>query len=90
MVSNTKLNVYQCNYSISTCDHPDANECSDGTHTCQQQCDNTHGAFRCICNSGFTLNDDGFTCRGEYFNITVIVISESIDIWTVLFSNHHI
>ena len=42
------------------------NECSDGTHTCQQVCDNTHGGFRCMCNSGFALNSDGFSCRGEY------------------------
>ena len=46
--------------------HTDVNECSDGTHTCQQVCDNTRGAFRCMCNSGFALNNDGFSCRGEY------------------------
>jgi hypothetical protein len=65
MVSNMKLNVHHYNYSILTCDHPDVDECSDGTHTCWQLCDNTHGAFRCMCNGGFTLNNDGFSCRGE-------------------------
>jgi hypothetical protein len=78
MVSNMKLNVYHHNYSISTCNYPDVDECSDGTHTCQQRCDNTHGAFRCTCNSGFALNNDGFSCRGECFNIIVI--------WTVVHS----
>lgn len=43
----------------------DVNECSDGTHTCQQRCNNTHGSFRCMCDRGYSLNSDGFTCSGE-------------------------
>lgn len=60
--------------------HTDVNECSDGTHTCQQVCDNTRGAFRCMCNSGFALNNDGFSCRGEY----TIYLSDGTEIWMVL------
>ena len=41
-------------------------ECTDGTHTCQQVCINTHGGFRCTCYTGFTLNGDGFNCSGKY------------------------
>ena len=70
------------------CDHPDVNECSDGTHTCQQRCNNTHGAFQCSCDSGFVLRNDGFSCRGE-----CILYSDLRWYWHTLqgtlFSNHY-
>lgn len=42
----------------------DIDECSVGTHGCQQDCVNTDGGFRCECRQGFQLNDDGSTCSG--------------------------
>ena len=43
----------------------DINECSDGTHSCQQVCNNAYGSHRCSCHDGYQLNGDGFTCRGQ-------------------------
>ena len=42
----------------------DIYECTNGTHSCEQVCNNTHGSYHCLCFSGYQLNDDGFTCRG--------------------------
>ena len=42
----------------------DVDECEAGLHECQQQCVNTAGGFKCECNPGYELNDDGSTCSG--------------------------
>jgi hypothetical protein len=43
----------------------DINECSTGTHTCDQNgdCSNTVGSFTCQCRNGFTGN--GQVCAGK-------------------------
>ena len=41
----------------------DVDECSLGTHNCQQLCINTNGSHRCDCEEGYALNSDGRTCR---------------------------
>ena len=43
----------------------DIDECEAGLHECQQLCVNTVGGFRCECNSGYELDDDGSTCSGK-------------------------
>ena len=43
----------------------DVDECSAGTHECQQQCINTDGAYECECAAGYTLVSDGKSCTGE-------------------------
>ena len=40
----------------------DINECTAGSHNCEQRCTNTAGSFTCSCNSGFTLAADGRSC----------------------------
>lgn len=47
----------------------DIDECSLGTHTCSQNCQDTQGSFTCSCNSGFELDVDGRTCNGKHANI---------------------
>ena len=47
----------------------DVNECilpsSDPMkHLCGQQCINLEGTYRCTCEEGFILDDDGYTCNG--------------------------
>ena len=42
----------------------DIDECEAGLHECQQLCVNTAGGFRCDCNPGYELGDDGSTCSG--------------------------
>ena len=44
----------------------DINECSDGIHSCEQVCNNTHGAHSCLCRDGYRLNSDGFSCMGKF------------------------
>ena len=43
----------------------DVDECEAGLHECQQLCVNTAGGFRCECNPGFELIDNGSTCSGN-------------------------
>ena len=45
----------------------DNNECSAGTDNCSQNCHNTGncGGFYCSCNTGYTLNSNGYSCNGQ-------------------------
>ena len=54
----------QPSYSILIYICTDVDECSDGTHNCDQVCTNTNGSYTCSCNSGFTLGSDGQSCTG--------------------------
>ncbi|XP_043556667.1 von Willebrand factor D and EGF domain-containing protein-like isoform X2 [Chiloscyllium plagiosum] len=40
----------------------DVNECETGTARCQHGCINTPGSFRCTCQSGYRLANDGRSC----------------------------
>ena len=51
------------NMSIST----DINECNTSTNPCEQHCINNYGSFSCECNTGYTLNIDGLTCKGQCY-----------------------
>ena len=46
--------------------HPDIDECSDGTHDCSQTCTNTIASYTCGCNTRYilVLGTDGITCIG--------------------------
>ena len=44
-------------------DSSDTNEClSADLNNCDQTCSNTNGGYVCSCQSGFKLNEDGFSC----------------------------
>ena len=45
----------------------DIDECSEGTHVCDQICINNDGSYSCDCESGYTLAD-GYTCNGKYLS----------------------
>ena len=45
--------------------HLDENECLTGDDFCAQNCSNTVGSYTCTCNTGYTLNSDGYTCNGN-------------------------
>ena len=36
---------------------------------CQQSCTNTFGSFRCSCEQGYRLLDDGLQCEGKYIHL---------------------
>ena len=54
--------------------HADINECSNGTHSCEQVCNNTQGSHHCLCYSGYELNEDGFTCTGNILHTKHILM----------------
>ncbi|XP_053397078.1 uncharacterized protein LOC128556350 [Mercenaria mercenaria] len=41
----------------------DVNECSASSNKCDHKCTNTHGSYRCSCNSGYQLLADGYSCQ---------------------------
>ncbi|KAM4641649.1 epidermal growth factor-like protein 8 isoform 1-T5 [Discoglossus pictus] len=43
--------------------HVDIDECRRPSHPCPQLCVNTRGSFRCECHPGFTLSEDGKSCK---------------------------
>ena len=40
----------------------DINECTTGTHRCEQICRNTPGSYTCSCNAGHVLANDRYGC----------------------------
>ena len=40
------------------------NECKDKTHFCSQKCVDLKDGYKCACYEGFSLDKNGFTCRG--------------------------
>ena len=43
----------------------DIDECADGMNNCKDICRNTNGSYSCDCRSGYSLNNDGYTCSGK-------------------------
>jgi len=43
----------------------DVDECLEGRAPCEGTCQNLPGSFRCVCTTGYVLNMDGRSCRGE-------------------------
>lgn len=61
--------------------HTDIDECADkNMSACSQICINTAGSFRCECEKGYFLEDDGKTCtkgeRGELTHLFIIHIKQ--------------
>ena len=50
-------------YSITYCTI-DIDECISGDHECNQNCNNTDGSYKCICEDGYVLDNDMKTCIG--------------------------
>ncbi len=46
----------------------DINECTNGTHRCEQICRNTPGSYTCSCNAGYVLANDRHGCTSKIFN----------------------
>ena len=42
----------------------DVDECSHSRVLCDQMCINEVGSFHCDCKTGYTLSDNGITCKG--------------------------
>ena len=59
------ITMFIIDYSILS----DINECSDGTHNCEQVCDNTYGSYNCRCLDGYELQNDSYSCAGTEANV---------------------
>ena len=59
---------------------PDINECSEGTHNCDQTCYNTPGAFICVCRNGYKLLTNGRTCKGSHSLRNYLILFPSMSI----------
>ena len=44
----------------------DIDECTLEIDNCAHDCMNSHGSYTCSCQTGYTLDADGFTCNGLY------------------------
>lgn len=56
-------NGYYLNSETQICE--DINECAFDA-PCQYQCENSLGLYKCVCPSGYILNEFG-QCSGKYF-----------------------
>lgn len=72
----------------------DINECSEGTSGCEQNCDNSDGAFVCSCVSGFQLQVDNRSCiqtgilgldKNDSYNIFRLSFLEYILLYTIIY-----
>ena len=51
----------------------DVDECSEGSHNCDQFCNNTDGSFTCSCEPGFKLSTDHKSCISMYYIIHLCI-----------------
>ena len=56
--------------------------CLESDHGCEHICESSPGSFHCLCLPGYTLNDDGKTCAGEYKGHTQEIKSNTDDKFT--------
>ena len=42
----------------------DIDECNDNNGGCDYECINQGGSYRCICHTGYTIEEDGHGCSG--------------------------
>lgn len=52
----------------------DINECSEGTSSCSQICQDTDGSYSCSCYVGYLLDPDGTTCIIEGTFIMYVLV----------------
>ena len=62
LVRSSKYIFIETNNQISLLD---IDECATNNGDCQHICSNIAGSRICSCNSGYRLNSDDETCRGE-------------------------
>ena len=54
---------YDVNCEFTHC--IDIDECTNGTHNCNQHCRNIPGSYQCSCDRYFDLDEDARTCLGN-------------------------
>jgi len=57
----------------------DVNECIIFEDVCKNgRCVNTDGSFRCVCLPGYTLDNTGTQCVGQYGNMFSKMLNENV------------
>ena len=51
----------------------DIDECVDGSHGCEQLCNNTKGSYLCSCLDGYRLQINRLSCQGSYTNLMIML-----------------
>lgn len=62
------MKICECMYEFFL----DLDECLNGTHDCEHQCNNTYGGYECSCNEGYVLHPNQASCIGKYTVLTKI------------------
>ena len=47
----------------------DVDECVNGFHTCNHNCNNTIGSYECFCDDGFMLDQTDTNCIGMQMSL---------------------
>ncbi|KAH9509836.1 Dorsal-ventral patterning tolloid-like protein 1 [Bulinus truncatus] len=58
----------------------DIDECSQGTHLCQETCINVEGGYNCSCSAEKILQDDGYSCASRSVGCHKVLSSETGEI----------
>ena len=53
---------YLCSHFFHLINYIDVNECAIENGGCEHTCVNRAGSYRCECDQGFTLQEDGTSC----------------------------
>ena len=67
--------------------HSDINECNSTNGGCEQLCVNDIASFHCECNTGYMLDDNGYSCSGKYHRCvchSVCVCVSAVYKWVLL------
>lgn len=64
--------------------YTDIDECHTGIDLCEYNCTNTIGSYKCSCDIGFQLNEDGLQCDGQIV-LTVLHMYPLIIVFTFYF-----
>ena len=70
-VISTCEHVYMCTYLVNM--FVDIDECTYQNGGCSQKCNNTNGAYRCICSKGYVLGADLRSCEGLYVQLFNVI-----------------
>lgn len=56
----------------------DENECSDPNKCRNGVCQNFHGGYQCLCDSGFVVTEDMKACIGQYHTVMYVPVNRLI------------
>ena len=67
-IQNYRLLLIVCNTNIYIMFFIDVDECENNLNNCSYMCINLNGSYYCVCDYGFSLQDDEETCHSRCYN----------------------